>query len=139
LMFKFACVVLFLSALYISGEAHAILRFPVPWIGNPSKASPCGGANTLTAPAAAWKIGSTVNVTWQVIAGDGVGTVNITFDTTGAQAFQQGISVQIGSAPALELTYSRLPFHKLLAMAQTEFVLPKLLLLAVGFLVLLSN
>jgi len=98
-MFKFVCVVLFLSALYISGEAHAVLKIPQPWTTNPSKASPCGGAATLAAPSAAWKIGSTVNVTWQVIAGDGAGTVNIIFDANAAQNFVQSSAIQIGNAP----------------------------------------
>jgi len=94
------CVVLFLSALYISGEAHAILRIPQPWAANPSKTSPCGGANTLATPDAAWKIGSVVNITWQVIAADGVGTVNIAYDTAAAQNFQTSTST-IGNAPAV--------------------------------------
>jgi len=92
------CLVLFLSALYISGEAHAILKVPQPWSANPSKASPCGGAATIASPAAAWKIGSTVNITWQVIASDGSGTVNVIFDTTAKQAFQS-TAIQIGTAP----------------------------------------
>jgi len=62
---------------------HAVLTNPLPWNPQPSKTAPCGGGVQSTSPVANWKIGATITLVWQVIAGDGVGPVTLQFDTSG--------------------------------------------------------
>jgi hypothetical protein len=69
-------------ALVAGVYGHARLLSPVPWNRNPSTNSPCGGATKL-ASTATWVQGSTVTIQWQLIAGDGAGSVSITLDTLG--------------------------------------------------------
>jgi len=85
----------------VFANSHAILRVPIPYVTIPSKTSPCAGGVTSTLASVAWQTGTKVNVTWQVVAADGVGTVSVNFDTAGGQTFVAGNAVQIGNAPAI--------------------------------------
>jgi len=93
---------LLFSFLFISIQGHAILRVPLGWNTNPSKTSPCGAGVQPTVPDAIWKVGTTVTITWQVVASDGSGAVTVTFDPTGQMNFvgaPQSLISTIGTAP----------------------------------------
>jgi hypothetical protein len=89
------------SSFVVLANCHAILRVPTAFNTNPSKTSPCGGGATSVAVDAAWKIGSTVQITWEVVASDGVGLVSVSFDTTGTQTFPGATTIPLVVAPAI--------------------------------------
>jgi len=67
-------------------SGHAKLNVPTPWNANPSTTAPCGGPTLVTTPSAVFAAGSTQDLTWQVIAGDGEGPVKVTVDTAGVSS-----------------------------------------------------
>jgi len=74
---------------------HAALVNPIPWNPNPSQTAPCGGV-VKSAPLTTLARNSDVNIVWNVIAGDGIGPVMLTFDATGG-ADPTGTPVTIGT------------------------------------------
>jgi len=96
-------IVLFITLFLSCVVGHAVLRSPPAWNPNPSKTSPCGGVAPVTIAEASWVEGSKITVTWQIVAADGEGLVNATFDPTGTQTFAtSGPLVQtIGTTSAL--------------------------------------
>lgn len=87
--------------------AHSKLNFPTPWNPQPSKSNPCGGAGAPATPAANFKKGATVNLVWQVIAGDGVGDVTVQIDTTGGTNFATPVVVTaVGPTPTTVGTFN---------------------------------
>jgi len=88
-----------ISSLIVLANSHAVLDNPKPFNPNPSKTSPCGGGTTSTLAEAAWQVGTVVQITWQVVATDGEGTVALAFDVNGAQTFNAANAIQLGNAP----------------------------------------
>eukprot|EP01118_Nematostelium_gracile_P012940 TRINITY_DN480_c0_g1_i1.p1 TRINITY_DN480_c0_g1~~TRINITY_DN480_c0_g1_i1.p1 ORF type:complete len:392 (+),score=124.58 TRINITY_DN480_c0_g1_i1:104-1177(+) len=89
-------LVVLLSVLALS-SGHAVLRTPRAWNTAASKSNPCGGGTAPTQAAATWVPGSTINISWQVQAGDGTGDVFVTINTGGGTAFN-GQATKIGTA-----------------------------------------
>jgi hypothetical protein len=106
-MMKFIGVVILLLTFLSGLNAHAVLVVPAPWSTNPSKTSHCGGGNQPSIPAANFKRGATVTLTWKVVAGDGAGAVTAQFDTTGGQGFAAPVNMPLtGATPTAVGTFT---------------------------------
>jgi len=79
------------SILVASVTSHAILVNPSPLNPNPTQASPCGVStmpNPMTsAPSANWNAGSSVTITWRLVASDGGNAVTGWIDPNGGTNF----------------------------------------------------
>jgi len=94
-----------ITLLASSVAGHAVLRQPPAWNSNPSKTSPCGGG-TATDVVATYQVGSTVTITWQVVAGDGAGQLSAAVDLNGGTNFATTLTVGgSGAAPTSVGTY----------------------------------
>jgi len=92
--------VLLCLSLVLLVSGHAVLKSPKPWNTAASKTSPCGGGTAPTASATTWVPGSTVQIQWQVIAGDGAGAVTVLINTANGNTFS-GTGTQIGNPTAV--------------------------------------
>jgi len=72
---------------------HAKLNVPPAWNPQPSKASPCGGGPQPTDTATTFTVGTTESITWQVVAGDGVGAVTLSVDPAAGTNFANGVVI----------------------------------------------
>jgi len=80
-----------LVVLVVSVHGHAVLKVPVPMNPNPTTQQPCGVAaitsSMQNAATAEWSAGSEIQITWNLIASDGGGTVSGAFDPNGGTNF----------------------------------------------------
>lgn len=85
-MYVFKIVAFSLVAL---ANGHAILNQPAAWNTQPSTRAPCGGATAAgrTPIQLAVAAGGTLNLDWQVVAGDGAGPVTVSIDPNGGTNF----------------------------------------------------
>jgi len=63
------------------------------WNTQPSKTSPCGGGAKPTSSNTVWVAGTTVLITWQIVAADGEGPVTLSLDPTGNTTFKNGVVI----------------------------------------------
>ncbi|KAJ2991983.1 hypothetical protein HDV02_003368 [Globomyces sp. JEL0801] len=75
--------------LLLETDAHAVLQVPLPFNPNPSKTGPCGGASfsKTTSTIYRLKTDGQLPFTWNVIAGDGGGTLSASIDPLGGTNF----------------------------------------------------
>jgi len=92
------CLVL---SFLLSVWGHAVLKTPSAWNLNPSKASPCGGGPQPTDTTTTWNVGTNVSIIWQVVAGDGVGTVTLIIDPSGGTNYQAASGIVLGNPQAV--------------------------------------
>lgn len=84
-------IVYLLVCILVAVHGHAVLRDPIPFNTNPTTTRFCGvnpiTDNMKSTPQAIWQVGTTVTITWQVVAGDGAGPVIGGLDTKGGTNF----------------------------------------------------
>jgi len=88
------------SLLIVSVYGHSHLVSPLAFNPSPSKASPCGGTNTFSAPVANWPPGTTQTLGWTVVAGDGTGPIRAFVDPKGMTSnFPTSVPAASSAAP----------------------------------------